>query len=782
MKKKSLSYRRGVPFASLLALLIALPTVGRTQQAVQLLHNHLPAPVAQGQIVPSAPLEKSARLHLILQLPLRNEAQLQERIERIYDPSSPEFRHYLSVKEFVAEYGPREADYQAVVNFAKANKMAILDIPANHMLVEVEATTSQVEKTFHVAMMKYRHPSENREFFAPDREPSVNFGTQLLHVTGLNNFTAPHRHSSTVLNPSTWAGLNPITNASGPFGSYAGSDMRAAYYGSGSLTGSGQSVGLVEFSGYDVPNITLYYNTLGIAKPATTITNVLVGGLTAPMGNGGDDGEPVLDIVQALNMAPGLSSLRVYECCASSFSGSGPLAIINKMASDNISKQLSASWGWGPEVTAENPVYMEMAAQGQTFITSAGDFGPPQQIGSTTYDNNYPSDNAYVTAVGMSTLTTSGPGGSWVAETYNPGTAGGVSDGPTPVAIPSYQTANGGVANGANGASTTLRNAPDLVMNGYGFFSCGMGQCYPQVGCETCEGSGASYSAPIFAGFVALMNQKAVAAGNPTVGFLNPVLYTLGKSAAFGTTFHNIIGGTDDCCGQPAFYTASGGYNLVGGWGAMNATTAMTNILAPPTACTPTTVTPYIQVGTGAWQNTNQASVSLGTLVSLGPQPTSGGSWTWTGPGDYIATARQINAIRLASGTNTYMATYTNSSKCVSTATFTITASGTVITPYTQVNSSTKVKQATVSLSASQVTAGATVNFLPTVSPSGGTWAWSAPNQYLVPPNPAGASQMGVPYNNNGGSGTDFYSIYWATYTETNGAPILATFTIDSKY
>jgi hypothetical protein len=59
--------------------------------------------------------------------------------------------------------------------------------------------------------------------------------------------------------------------------------------------------------------------------------------------------------------------------------------------------------------------------------------------------------------------------------------------------------------------------------------------------------------------------------------------------------------------------------------------------------------------------------------VDLGPQPTSGGSWSWSGPNGYSSTSRQIDDIPLKTGSNQYTATYTNSSGCKSTETFTIT-------------------------------------------------------------------------------------------------------------
>lgn len=91
--------------------------------------------------------------------------------------------------------------------------------------------------------------------------------------------------------------------------------------------------------------------------------------------------------------------------------------------------------------------------------------------------------------------------------------------------------------------------------------------------------------------------------------------------------------------------------------------------------CTPTAITPYISVNNGStWSEETAATVSsTSTQVDLGPQPTSGGSWSWSGPNGFTSTSRQIDDIRLSTGSNVYKATYTNSSGCKSTQSFTIT-------------------------------------------------------------------------------------------------------------
>jgi len=90
------------------------------------------------------------------------------------------------------------------------------------------------------------------------------------------------------------------------------------------------------------------------------------------------------------------------------------------------------------------------------------------------------------------------------------------------------------------------------------------------------------------------------------------------------------------------------------------------------TGCTSTPITPYIYAN-GAWTEETSASVASGAGVDLGPQPVTGGSWSWTGPNGFTSTAREIDNIALSTGANSYIATYTNTAGCKSVETFTIT-------------------------------------------------------------------------------------------------------------
>jgi len=149
-----------------------------------------------------------------------------------------------------------------------------------------------------------------------------------------------------------------------------------------------------------------------------------------------------------------------------------------------------------------------------------------------------------------------------------------------------------------------------------------------------------------------------------------------GVTAAFGTnptTGSSLVTFT-------ASSTATAGTSTVTITGTSGSTTASTTIslTVASGACTPTTIVPYISVNGGSsWTQESSATVSsTSTAVDLGPQPVSGGTWSWTGPSGYTSTSRQINSIPLSTGVNSYVATYTNTSSCKSTQAFAITVSG----------------------------------------------------------------------------------------------------------
>src|SRR5579862_4995428 len=82
----------------------------------QRLNGHVPSEVAN--LRPMGPLSTASNLQLAISLPLRNAAALSNLLNQIYDPACPNFHHYLTPRQFIAQFGPTTHDYQAVIKFA----------------------------------------------------------------------------------------------------------------------------------------------------------------------------------------------------------------------------------------------------------------------------------------------------------------------------------------------------------------------------------------------------------------------------------------------------------------------------------------------------------------------------------------------------------------------------------------------------------------------------------------------------------------------------------------
>ena len=522
---------------AMVVLLLAEPVWGAIER--QTLGGHVPAMVKS--LAPVAEVAGTNRLSLSIGLPLRNRAGLDDLIRQIYDRKSTNYHHYLKPAQFAAQFGPTAGDYQAVVDFARAHGLTVTGTYSNRMIVKVAGSVADIQTAFHTKLHSYRHPRENRTFYAPDAEPSLDLAVPVLHISGLDNYLVPHPMNLKQVALGATAGPTP-NDGTGPSGSFMGNDFRMAYVPDTSLTGSGQSVALVQFnSGFYQSDIDAYVAAAGLS--AVPIQTILLDGYDGGPGIAND--EVSLDIEMAISMAPGLSSVMVYE-------GSSADDILNQIATDNQAQQISASWSYPVDDTTAQ-IFQQFTAQGQSFFNASGDsdawVGPIPS----------PSDNPYITIVGGTTLTMDGAGNAWSSETvWNWGNGIGSGGGTSTVyTIPAWQA---NVDMTANGGSTTMRNIPDVAMAAdkvWVYFGNGNGGAY----------GGTSCASPLWAAFTALVNQQAAVTGEPAVGFLNPTLYQIGSGPDYNLAFHDITTGDNTSSGSASQYYAAAGYDLCTGWG-----------------------------------------------------------------------------------------------------------------------------------------------------------------------------------------------------------------------
>ncbi|MGA2648100.1 MAG: protease pro-enzyme activation domain-containing protein [Candidatus Sulfotelmatobacter sp.] len=578
--------------------LASIASVVSHAQSLPLMTRHVREVTLNGQAQSLGHLPATQAMRLVLVLPLRNQPALDDLLLKLYDPSNPSYRQFLTVEEFTARFGPTQQDYDAVIHFAKANGLRVVGTSPNRVNLDVAGSVASIEQAFHLSIGLYQHPTENRTFFAPDREPTPDTSVRLWHIAGLDNYSIPHpamhRHPAVKSNATT---------GSGPSASFLGSDMRAAYYG-GTLTGSGQSLGLLEYYGTDLADLTTYFTNAHQTNNVPVTVKSTDGTSTSCVESQGcDDTEQTLDMTQAIGMAPGLSSLVMYV-------GSTDAAIFNAMATASPrNAQLSSSWTWYPaDPNTDNPYFEEFATQGQNLFQAAGDSG---EWGSSS--EIYPADDVYVTSVGGTDLQTSSAAGPWSSETAWVDGGGGIS--PDKYAIPSWQTS---AASGCSSCSKTYRNGPDVSANAnFTFYVCA-----DQTTCTANEYGGTSFAAPMWAGYLALVNQQAVTNSGKTVGFINPSLYSIGLSSNYDADFHDVTSGSNG-------YSATTGYDLATGWGSPNGSgliTALAGNSSSPgfsLSASPTTVS-VAQGSSGSSTITSTVTDGFDSAIALSAtgQPT----------------------------------------------------------------------------------------------------------------------------------------------------------------
>jgi kumamolisin len=644
-------------------------------------------------------LASDTQISMAFVLPLRNQGELPELLRRIYDPTDPLYGHYLTHQEFTDRFGPTQADYDAVTAYARSLGFTVSGTHPGRTLLDVTGPSGIVESAFNLHLKQYQAPT-GRKFYAPDNDPEVTdtIASKIVGVVGLDNSAVWRAHNH-VVPASVIAQAGPLQIGSGPNGGLSPKDILTAYNLNGvTANGSGQTLGLFELDGYKSSDVASYVSNFGL--PSIPLTNVLIDGSSGSAGSGAD--EVTLDIELQIALAPGASKIIVYEG-PNSFTGL--VDTYDRIATDNLAKQISTSWGLSEgEINStfrnyENAAFVNMAAQGQSIYAASGDSGAYEN--GSTLSVGDPASQPYMVGVGGSQLYVNS------GETYNYETtwnvnntiSGGAGGGGVSSVwgIPTWQK---GIA---TAASTTMRNVPDVSLNadqytGYSIYYNGGWTIY----------GGTSCAAPLWAAFTARVNQQRTANGLQPLGFANPVIYQIAAGQNYGSDFHDITQGTN------LYYSAGVGYDNATGWGSFNGANLLTD-LAP-------TSVPTSPSGLTATAGNGQATVSFTAPTSNGGGVILNYSVT-SNPGNITATgsASPVTITGLTNGTAyTFTATATNAA-----GTGPASAPSNSITPATSPGAPTGVTavagngQATVSFTPPASNGGSTILYYTVTSSPG---------------------------------------------------------------
>jgi len=335
------------------------------------------------------------------------------------------------------------------------------------------------------------------------------------------------------------------------------------------LTGSGQCIGIAELGGgYLDSDVTAYFNYEGL--PVPTVISVGVDGAVNDYNDNtlNANVEVALDIQLAGSVAYG-AKIVVYF---GPNSDQGWIDLLNAMVADNTScngnhfSVISISWG-GVENTWMNStveslesIFQHAAFYGITITTASGDQGSENgDFGSASV--TYPCSSAYTLCCGGTAISVTN---NEITEEIVWNNAGGASGGgiSTIIPRPSWQNATYGDVVLPN------RGVPDVS------FYAGYPGYYVELGGTlTNDNVGTSAAAPMWAGFIALMNEKL----SPTrLGLLNPIIYNLPNNEGF----RDITSGNNQIQSGDPYFLAQPGWDACTGWGSPNGTVLMNAIVA----------------------------------------------------------------------------------------------------------------------------------------------------------------------------------------------------------
>jgi subtilase family serine protease len=541
---------------------------------------------------------------------------LEDYAQQVSTPGSPDYRHFLPKGAFASLFGPSPQSISAVESALRSHGLADGRLSADHLTISVRTTADQLARGLATSFSRYRLQG-GRIAFANTASPELpaDVAGDVQDITGLDNLfqvqsgalrasaaPVPKARSSAIGAPHVVTGGPqpcPAASAASSTGAYTADQIASAYgfstlYGQGD-EGQGQSVAVIEAEPNLASDIAAYQSCYGTDA---SVNYVSVDGGAGPTGPG--SGEAALDIEQIIGLAP-KANVVVYQSPATldNIYDSFSTAI-----TADTSRVISTSWGTcegfagnNPEdpdgssgyftglFDAENTLFEQAAAQGQSVVAASGDDGSegcePWQTAfagfSSQLDVQDPSAQPFVTGVGGTTLADpSAPNSETVWNSYHAG-GGGIS---AQWAMPAYQAdaaAAVGVINADSSGTPCLattgdcREVPDVSADadpytGYAVYWNGGWNGF----------GGTSAAAPLWAALLVLTDASSDCEGNP-VGFANPTLYA--TAADDPGAFHDITSGNNDYTGQNAgTYPAAPGYDMASGLG-----TPTANL--PPALC-----------------------------------------------------------------------------------------------------------------------------------------------------------------------------------------------------
>ncbi len=502
-------------------------------------------------------LNAAQPLHITVALQINNRASLVNLVKRMNTVGDPLYGAELEPSQFVSTYAPTSSQVNAVVTYLNAQGLNNIQVESNNLLIQADGTAAQVAAAFNTQFGLFQQ--QGRTVFAniaPAQVPSSLAGI-VVSVLGLNNAAV----MQTPIHPA--AGVPTY-----PFAAYYPKDIQLAYDAGNTATGSKTAVAVIAEGDVSVvpKDLATARKTEGLPAVPVTIINA---GLPSTDTAGVDEWD--LDTQASTGMAGTVSRLYLYV--ATSMTDADTTLAFNRFAAQKLARIANASFGIcevfpyiDGSMIAEDNIFLEAAAQGQTVFASTGDTG--SFCGAVVGTNGvpagapfveYPAASPYVVGVGGTTLLTNSDGTYNNEIAWNAG-GGGISQFEY---SPYWQAA--AVPSNAAGS----KGVPDISMDadpnsGFEVYLTCTVSSVPGQGCGA-PGfeviGGTSLSSPLAMGVYARLQS----AHKNKLGFASPKFYhgsALAMPSPLG--FHDII------VGNNGLYFATPGWDYTTGLGSFD--------------------------------------------------------------------------------------------------------------------------------------------------------------------------------------------------------------------
>jgi kumamolisin len=463
----------------------------------------------------------------------------------------PAARRYLTREQYAADYAADPADIAKVTEFARACGLRVLHSSTAQRSVFLSGRAADVAAAFGTAIEQCEYEgSRYRARTGPLTVPADLAGL-IEGVFGIDDRPAAQAHFQR-------RKIAQGKAAKAADGSFTPIQLTKLYNFPAGLDGAGQCIAIIELGGgYRPEDLKIYFEKLGLPAPHVKAVSV-DGGNNLPSTADSADSEVMLDIEVAAAAAP--KALIVVYFAPNT--DKGFLDAITTAIHDTVNKPSVVSISWGaPEknwteqsLNSFDQAFQTAAALGVTICCASGDNGSGDGLGDGLAHVDFPASSPNVLGCGGTKLLGKGTSISsetvWNEDPARSATGGGISDF---FPVPAYQNA-AGIPPSVNAGGRRGRGVPDVAGNadpvtGYQI----------RVDGQDAVIGGTSAVSPLWAGLIALLNQKLP----QPVGFLNPLLY--GSLAGTGAL-------RDITTGNNGAYAAKPGWDACTGWGSPDGT------------------------------------------------------------------------------------------------------------------------------------------------------------------------------------------------------------------